>query len=166
MKKFILAIAFLPFFVFGAGDTTKQPASTQRVSNTTLTCPTGKWCRVVVTAKGTYRFNYSNYGSGVYNSVTTGNLTLNNAEIDKEIIIKSGQTVNCTIPTIPSVGVCSLTGQLFSVSSEFTCNVSGTNFAGKKMSMSFVCNDGTSPNINTLFAVDGSYHFYSMEYYN
>lgn len=166
MKKFLLSLCFFPLIAFGAGDTTKQPASIQRVSNATLTCPAGKWCKVNVTAKATYRYNYLSYGGGIYRGITIGNLLINSGDIDKEIILKSSQTISCSIPTMPSVGVCDVTGQIYSLSQEITCNVSGTNFTGKKISVNFSCNDSTTPNINTVFSVDGSYHFYSMEYYN
>lgn len=141
MKIFTLVITlvcslFISSCAF-ASNTTMQPASIQRIANgMPLTCPTRKWCKVVVIV------------SHVIQATGTG--TVNNQNETFEFILKSGEIAEWSFLNI---GASSTSGR-----STASLLINGSTI------FTFVAVlNGTSASTNSTI---GSYGLISHEYYN
>lgn len=166
MKKTILTVGlFASLSTFA--QSMKPPASTQKVSNTTLTCPSGKWCKVLVHVSMTPKYTGPNMvdltvsgGTGViaapYPQITALNDTF-------ELILKSGEALNCATGPISTGGVGS--NNISSWFPYLSCTVGGTQFYKGYIGVYFTAGS-SSPTLNNVFALATDYSFYSMEYFN
>lgn len=155
MKKFILGLFFIPSLVFGAGDMSKQPSSIQRVNNTTLTCPTGKWCRVIATYYiGVGAGNAGGQGGGYFSSdSSSGNF---------EVILKSGQQISATVTAPAQSGCFSARG--IQGTNNIVFSVGGTTI--NRFYGYFFAFCVAQPGQTITFDNISSYSFQSFEYYN
>lgn len=152
MKKlFLIFSIFFSLNIFATGNTTMMPVSTQKVANATLTCPTGKWCRVLVSA------NQAWSGSSIYNTVQINSSPCN---LKAEFILKSGETISGTVSN-GSITAGNLTGSL-GVGSV-SISIGGVVVA--KCQSTGVANSNQSAPSGTISS-SGDYNFYSMEYWN
>ncbi len=139
MKKLFLIFSLLfSFNIFATGNTTMVPVSTQKVNNATLTCPTGKWCRVVV-----------NYSMGGDCGTSCSYLEVANINNSFEVILKSGEAIAGSV--VNPGGSCG--------SGSITITIAGTTIA--KNIYGIIASGGSPTCITT-----SNYSFYSMEYWN
>lgn len=140
MKILILFFSLiLSLNLFATGNTTMQPVSTQKVANASLTCPTGKWCRVVVDLH-------------VNSGIASGTCYWQNAFKSFEVIIKSGEVISGTV--VGNLLVSSTSASAVSI----TVNVAGSQVG--------YVNAWMSCTTSGLVTTTQQYSFYSMEYFN
>jgi hypothetical protein len=153
MKFLFLIILFLlSLNSFGAGNVTSQPVSTQKVANTSLTCPTGKWCRVII--------SYSQFLSSTTNGAV-GSASSVPANGSFEVILKSGDALASTIVNNPSLSIGASGG--FNVAyGSIAFTVNSTQIAKFYSSLGVGFAGGASLTVSSF----NEYSFYSMEYYN
>lgn len=142
MKNTFFKIARVFSLVFSfnilASNTTMVHVSSQKVNNATLTCPSGKWCRVVVN----YSLTFDGSGSSAaYVSPMVKTY---------EVLLRSGEAISAGVTNTTNVNAwysyidISVAGSI--ISRDYaTCTPSGG-----------------SPNCT----VRSNYSFYSMEYWN
>lgn len=166
MKIVILIIGIISSFE-SFSQSLKPPASIQKISNATLTCPTGKWCKVLAHVSLTPRFAnlvvtdfYGGRDSSIHGSTAVSSVNEN-----FELIIRSGDTLACTASTVSSsVMTNSVT---FTFNPYITCSVSSTQIFKGIASLLFPTGStASSYNYNQVIGVISDYSFYSMEYFN
>ena len=149
MKKlFLIFSIFFSLNIFSSGNTSMVPVSTQKVANASLTCPTGKWCKVVASASSTVNGSQTN-GSGAASSSISS--TANSAEF----ILRSGEVIS---GSVSAIGASACFG-----TNTVTISISGTAVMKVVSSLYQAIQTGTSGCSATN---DNSYYFYSMEYWN
>lgn len=165
MKTILFLILFCnTSFLFGMD---KPPVSTQKISNATLTCPSGKWCRVQVSISLSAGFPLAAAPVDLTN-IDSSKLASKLPEISNineniTIDLKSSDTLNCTNSSVGTGNVAS--GVILIWRPYVTCFVSGVQFYKKYISVQFEYG-GSVAAFNGVFALKGDYSFYSMEYFN
>lgn len=162
MNRIILIIG-LTFSLSAFSQSMKPPASTQKISNASLTCPAGKWCRVLVSisliprAAGTFVTDISTFSVS-----TPSNVSIFPYMANFELVLRSSEVLACTVSGTTSSGT--TTSQTYHWRPNITCTIGGSQILKQYASMLFA--SGTGSAFNNYGDITSDYSFYSMEYFN